>query len=272
MNLFRRACATLLLLTVVGDACTGDSAATPSSGRGGRGRQSADGLIERTTIPYRENVTTSSAGGSVVGSVSIDGDLPADSITTATADESICGASFPNASVVHTDRALGNVVVWLADVQQGKPLPAERRTELLNERCQLVPHVQGVVVGTTVNVRSDDRLPHTTQLLRSGTADTLARIPLTDDGQVVPNENLATKPGMIEARCVQHPWTRGYIAVFAHPYFAVTDPAGTFRLDSVPPGRYQLIAWHERGTDHMERQVEVKEGEASRVEIQVKLR
>ena len=271
MNLPRRARATLLVLAALGAACSGDSSATPSSGRGGRGRQSADGLIERTSIPYRENVATS-AGGSVVGSAWIDGDLPADSITTATADEAICGITFPNATVVHTDSALGNVVVWLADVSQGKPLPVERRTELLNERCQLVPHVQGVVVGTTVNVRSDDRLPHTTQLLRSGTADTLARIPLTDDGQVVPNEKLATKAGMIEARCVQHPWTRGYIAVFAHPYFAVTDPSGAFRLDSVPPGRYQIIAWHERSPDHIERQVEVKEGEATRVEIKVKLR
>jgi hypothetical protein len=33
---------------------------------------------------------------------------------------------------------------------------------------------------------------------------------------------------------------------FDHPYFDVTDREGAFNLDSIPPGRYQLVAWHER--------------------------
>jgi len=33
--------------------------------------------------------------------------------------------------------------------------------------------------------------------------------------------------------------------VVQHPYFAVTDAAGRFRLDDVPPGRYRVYAWHE---------------------------
>jgi hypothetical protein len=233
--------------------------------------RASDAMIEQSSKPYRE-ASNMAPGGTIAGFVGIDGDLPADTLMAVTTDEPICGSSLPNSALVHADSGLGNVLVWLTDVQEGKPLPIERRTELLNERCQLVPRVQGVVVGTTVNVRSDDRLPHTTVLLRAGSTDTLARIPLTDDGQVVPNEKLATKPGMIEARCVQHSWTRGYIGVFGHPYFAVTEARGTFRLDSVPPGRYQLIAWHERGKERVEREVEVRAGEASVINLKVKLK
>jgi hypothetical protein len=133
--------------------------------------------------------------------------------------------------------------------------------------------VQAVVAGTTVNVRNEDRLAHTTRFLRGGVGgDTLGTVPLTDDGQVVPNDHLAAKAGMIGAFCAQHPWTRAYIAVFESPYFAVTDESGTFRIDSVPPGRYHLIAWHERGDAQLERDVEVSAGGTSRVDLQLKLK
>jgi hypothetical protein len=33
--------------------------------------------------------------------------------------------------------------------------------------------------------------------------------------------------------------------VASHPYYAVTDESGTFELTDVPPGDYELVAWHE---------------------------
>ena len=46
-------------------------------------------------------------------------------------------------------------------------------------------------------------------------------------------------------KCNIHPWMKAYIAVFAHPYFAVTAADGSFDLKNVPPGTYTLVAWHE---------------------------
>jgi len=40
--------------------------------------------------------------------------------------------------------------------------------------------------------------------------------------------------------CDIHPWMRGWIFIFDHPYFAVTDERGRFRFSQVPPGDYQL--------------------------------
>ncbi len=37
-----------------------------------------------------------------------------------------------------------------------------------------------------------------------------------------------------------------YIVVLTSPYFARTDPDGTFRISGVPPGRHRLRCWHER--------------------------
>lgn len=203
----------------------------------------------------------------------IDGNAPTDSIVTPTKDQQLCGTAYPDSSIIVRGKTLANVVVWLSDVKEGKQLPIERRTEIVNEDCRLVPRIQAVVAGTTVNVRNEDRLAHTTRFLRGGVGgDTLATIPLTDDGQVVPNEHLAAKSGMIAAQCAEHPWTRGFIAVFESPYFAVTDESGTFRIDSVPPGKYRLVVWHERGQSQVEREVDVSAGGTSRVDVSLRVK
>jgi len=58
--------------------------------------------------------------------------------------------------------------------------------------------------------------------------------------QSFPHEEIA-----IPVKCNIHPWMKAYIAVFDHPYFAVTGKDGSFDLKNVPPGTYTLIAWHE---------------------------
>lgn len=45
--------------------------------------------------------------------------------------------------------------------------------------------------------------------------------------------------------CGIHPWMKGYLGTFAHPYFAVTDADGKFELENAPTGKFQLIVWHE---------------------------
>lgn len=39
----------------------------------------------------------------------------------------------------------------------------------------------------------------------------------------------------------------GYILVFSHPFFAVTDDEGKYSIGSVPPGTYNLLVWSELG-------------------------
>jgi len=54
------------------------------------------------------------------------------------------------------------------------------------------------------------------------------------------------KGGVVDLKCnAGHIWMNGIIVVVNHPYYAVTDEHGDFRLTGVPPGEYEIIAWHE---------------------------
>jgi hypothetical protein len=49
-------------------------------------------------------------------------------------------------------------------------------------------------------------------------------------------------PVIIE--CNIHPWMRGYVRVYDHPYFALTGEDGKFELKDAPAGDYVMKIWH----------------------------
>lgn len=48
----------------------------------------------------------------------------------------------------------------------------------------------------------------------------------------------------IQLSCDIHRWMQGWIYVFEHPYYAVTDAQGRFEIPEVPKGRYTLVVEH----------------------------
>ena len=204
--------------------------------------------------------------GAVVGTVELANGVPPDTIIHPSSDERVCGRSLSLSLVDSDGQGLGGAVVWLADARRGKPLPVERRFTLTNARCLLSPTVQAVVAGGTLNVRSVDAALHRNRFLRLSDDTTLAKVQLNDEGQVVPLERLLVQPGRIEVRCDQHPWTRAWLMVFDHPYFATTGRDGAFRMDSVPAGNYRLVVWHPR-LGQTELQVTVKAGREREVHL-----
>ena len=204
--------------------------------------------------------------GTVSGTITVGGSLPADSVVHPTSDVEVCGTELSDVSIEHDGPKLAGAVVWLDGVRAGKPLPLVKRYDVVNEGCLVTPRVQATAIGGTLNVRSRDPVTHRTRLLRAGEKEPVALVTETDAGQVVPLDHALEKPGLVEVRCDVHPWTRGWLVVFDHPYFAVTGRDGTFSLDSVPPGDYTLHVWHERlGT--ITRPVMVEGAGAARVQL-----
>lgn len=211
------------------------------------------------------------ASGTVAGAVTVQTAGP-DSVAPVTRDASVCGDSARVTRSAAPGSTLGGVLVWVSGIGAGKPLPETRRDQFTLENCEFQPRVLAVISGTTINVMSRDRVTMTTRFYREGAGQPVEEIHTVDAGQVVPSEKIASTPGIVEARSVQHPWVRGYIAVFDHPYFAVTDADGVFAIERLPAGTYTMKVWHEKLDKPQEQRVVVVAGGRAQLDLELALR
>jgi hypothetical protein len=89
-------------------------------------------------------------------------------------------------------------------------------------------------------MKSSDPILHTIHML--GAADYNLPFPMTSVVLTRPMR----KSGVIDLKCnAGHIWMNGIVLVVTHPYYAITDANGEYRLTDVPPGEYEIVAWHE---------------------------
>jgi hypothetical protein len=226
-------------------ACSRDDTASARTRNGAHG--SDDGVPPRPSVitppnqPYK--VVPVVGGGTITGTIDIEGSAPVAAIIRPTVDQGVCGNSIVEKNLTLSGTRIGGAIVWLTDIRSGKAFPLERRFELNNSNCMLDPYVQAISTGGTLNVGNDDRLLHTNRFINVGTGRIAGIAPFNDNGEVVPLDRFS-EPAEIEVVSDQHPWTRAWIAVLDHPYYAQTAANGTFTIDGIPPGKYRVRAWH----------------------------
>lgn len=199
--------------------------------------------------------------GTISGQILVD-HIPARHDTTLSGDDSsTCGLRIVDHSVVTSGHDLEGVLVWVADVHAGRPLPQLRRANLQIVRCEFVPRMLALAQGTTINLQSKDNTVHHTRFYSESGDSLLSRMLTVDRWAVVPSARVAAEPGFVRVRLNQHPFVRGFVAIFQHPYFAVTNRYGRYRIPGLPAGTYHVRVWHERGGDPIERVVTVKAGQ-----------
>jgi hypothetical protein len=243
--MIQRLSVALVLSVSVLSGCSGEkkaSAAQPAA-------------VKEGSVPPRKSVVATpseayrpvqvSGGGTLTGTVDYDGTVPQDSVFQLSADQQVgCGQTISDKAVDIAGTRVAGVVVWITDIRTGKPLPVARRFELVNSDCLLSPRVQAVFAPGTLNVTSEDVAIHRDKIVNVGTGEMVGVAPFNDNGEVVPFDHLLDKPAELEINCELHPWSKAYILVFDHPYFATTAQGGTFSIDDVPPGTYHVRAWH----------------------------
>jgi hypothetical protein len=113
------------------------------------------------------------------------------------------------------------------------------RQSLDQKSCRYEPHILLVPLQGNVQVKSSDATLHTVHM--SGAAD--YNLPFFKDQMV---ERKMNREGLVDLRCnAGHVWMNAEMMVAPHPYYAVTDQDGNFELTQVPPGDYEIVAWHE---------------------------
>ncbi|MEP6857548.1 MAG: hypothetical protein ABI994_04110 [Gemmatimonadales bacterium] len=233
----------IILIAVL--ACSHDDTASAHTRNGAH--PSGDGVAPRPSViaaasqPYK--VVSVPVGGTVTGTVDIDGSAPVAAIIRPTVDQNVCGNSIAEKSLALAGTRVGGAIVWITDIHTGKAFPLERRFELANSNCTLDPYVQAMATTGTLNVSNDDRTVHTNRFINVGTGQIVGIAPFNDDGEVVPVDRFK-ESAEIEVVSDRHPWSHAWIAVLDHPYYAQTAASGTFSIEGIPPGRYLFRAWH----------------------------
>lgn len=154
------------------------------------------------------------------------------------------------------NKGIKNVFVWLVPddgPKSKKAIPIhpslkdipkdKEKVEIDQPACSFIPHVLGLREGQVLLVKNSAPFPHNFKYTGNPLTKNAGGNPLLPPGAETEITLVADRlPILVE--CNIHPWMRGYIRVFNHPYFAVTDENGAFELKNAPAGSFRLMVWH----------------------------
>ena len=185
-------------------------------------------------------------GGTISGTIKWGGAVPHEMDFPVTKDAQICDPEGKkNVSlerlIVGSDGGVANTVVYLKNISAGKAMELpEQRRHLDQRHCRYIPHILLVPENAALQMQSSDATLHTIHM--DGAASFNLPFPFTNQ---VTSRTMST-PGLVNLRCNGgHVWMNAEMMVVPHPYYAVTDERGRFEFTGVPPGTYQIVAWHE---------------------------
>ena len=185
-------------------------------------------------------------GGTITGTVRWAGPLPKIPRLAITKNTDVCNPDSEKTRdlerlVIEPNGGVANTVVFLKNISQGKAMDLPVSLQHLDQKaCRYVPHILLVPQGANLQVRSSDPILHTVHM--SGAVSN--NIPFPFQNQDIPVA--MRRAGVVDLKCnAGHVWMNAEVLIVKHPYYAVTDEHGSFTLTGVPPGEYEIEAWHE---------------------------
>ena len=145
-----------------------------------------------------------------------------------------------------------------AKVAKAEPVVVDQKEMIF------IPRVVAVRHGQAVRFENSDQFNHSVQAVSTVAANQFnqfvgANQPVTHTFEYQP------RPVMIG--CSLHGWMRAWVYVVKHPWFAVTEADGTFRIASVPAGKYTLLLTHSDTGMQERRTVAVEAGKTATLQV-----
>jgi hypothetical protein len=216
--------------------------------------------------------TRSAEGGTLTGKVTFKGVPPAPKTFAldkfpnpgfcSTTDSDGNGNRVVQEVKVGKDNALKDVVIYIEDVTSGKPFEF-KGTKVNADGCRFL--VQGgpsTFAGVVVkkkeiaieNIDADPNDPkavtgvlHNPHAYEAAGANssTIFNLPLAEKGQVIKKPViLRKKDSIFKLECDQHNFMQAFFVPVENPYYAIVGDDGTFTISDIPPGTYEVHAWH----------------------------
>jgi hypothetical protein len=195
--------------------------------------------------------------GNLSGRIAWGGDVPKRApLKLGGNDAAICQKDGPILDetwiVSEKNKGLKNTFVWL-EAPKGQKLPIHSdlakvpsdKVQIDQPHCMFIPHALAIREGQILEAKNSSPIAHNFKWQGSPG--------INEGNKLVPppgrDFELALKADRLPVtfECNIHPWMRGYVRVFDHPYFAVTNEDGAFKIDMAPAGEWRLKIWHGSG-------------------------
>ncbi|HEX9703888.1 MAG TPA: carboxypeptidase regulatory-like domain-containing protein [Gemmatimonadales bacterium] len=192
----------------------------------------------------------SQQGATVTGRVKFTGTRPTNPRVDMS-EEAACKAKYTTAPptaetvVVNANGTLANVFVYVkTGLPAGAKYPAPATPVVIDQDgCRYHPHVLGIMVGQTLEIRNSDPVLH--NIKAKATKNRPFNVSQPSAGMKT-NRTFAAPEVMVALECNVHGWMNAFVGVLPHPFYAVTGADGSFSLKGLPAGTYTIEAWHEK--------------------------
>jgi hypothetical protein len=214
----------------------------------GCGKKEEAAQSQTETPAAMQNPVDPATAATVTGVVKFSGKAPKAKTVDMAAD-AYCKAQHSDKvkteeAVVNPNGTLKYVYVYVKgglDPNLQFPVPAEP-VVLDQQGCWYKPHVIAAQANQAITVRNSDGVLHNINAQPKNNQGFNFGQPV----QGMENKKSFANPEvMIPVKCDVHPWMKSYVGVQNHPYAAVTGDDGAFSLANLPPGEYEIEAWHE---------------------------
>lgn len=135
---------------------------------------------------------------------------------------------------------VNETLVWLESLGKAPKKPAAAFS-MTTRRKEFLPHVLAVPAGSTVAFPNEDPIAHNLFSLTPGNTFDLGLY-----RQGAGKTHKFATPGVVNVYCNVHPNMSAVVHVMNTPWYGFSDANGNYSFD-VPPGKYRLTAWNERG-------------------------
>jgi hypothetical protein len=144
--------------------------------------------------------------------------------------------------------------VWLdlspEDKMAKKKLPVHptlaeikiKNVEIDQPNCQFIPHAVALREGQNLVAKNSAPVNHNVKW--TGALKNPGGNVILPAGKAHTIDNLVTDKYPVNLECNIHPWMKGVVRIYDHPYYAVTDADGKFEIKDAPAGDYRLLIWH----------------------------
>ncbi len=130
-------------------------------------------------------------------------------------------------------------VVRLVGLSEGKAFDESSPT-IDQVGCRYEPHVVVARRGGRVDIRNGDPTAHNVRV-EGENGMILLNVAQPSEGDIDPFEVSGTGPFLVG--CDYHPWMNAYIFGVDNPYVAVSGADGSYAIEGIPPGEYELRLW-----------------------------